>query len=621
MNALDNRAARNHVNRVCLAADVPLVESGTSGYYGQVEFIKKGLTQCYECLPKAPQKTFPGCTIRNTPSEPIHCIVWSKHLFNQLFGEEDPDQDVSPDTADPEASHSELDENLLPKANVKGNIDRVSTRLWAQNCSYNPEKLFTKLFNEDIKYLLTMEALWKTRKPPIPLDWNNLQDAVAGTSTDNSDNQVLKDQQKWSMAKCAEVFADALKKLSKELNDKKMKNSNDHLVWDKDHESAMDFVAACSNIRSEIFRMSTKSRFDIKSMAGNIIPAIATTNAIIAGVVVLHGFRILQNNFNECKSVYLRPMPNPRNELLVPEKYLNEPNAKCYVCAPKPSAVLALDTTKMTIIELQELVLKKGLNMIEPDVMVDGKGIILISSDEGETEANNHKILADLDVKDGAILKVDDFCQNYSLTVTIIHREKPSGRAEGDDFIISADEKDLKPKETIVKQSNGDNSEAEPSTSNGQVSQVNNDDDDEDDIQEVAVGPDQQATKKKRKTEVPSVDSPSVKKRKTSDSPKKNNAADDDDDDDCIIEDDVCIIKNVSNTEAVKKSPAKAPKRTRPSSDDEEVQIIPAVVPAKKPATIANSPAKKTVTIADSPAKKTATIADSPAKKPTTTAD
>lgn len=70
----------------------------------QVELIKKGLTQCYECQPKAPQKTFPGCTIRNTPSEPIHCIVWAKHLFNQLFGEEDPDQDVSPDTADPEAA-------------------------------------------------------------------------------------------------------------------------------------------------------------------------------------------------------------------------------------------------------------------------------------------------------------------------------------------------------------------------------------------------------------------------------------------------------------------------------------------------------------------------------------
>ncbi|KAG7248348.1 hypothetical protein CRUP_031730, partial [Coryphaenoides rupestris] len=81
MNALDNRAARNHVNRMCLAADIPLIESGTAGYLGQVTVIKKGLTECYECQPKPTQKTFPGCTIRNTPSEPIHCIVWAKYLF------------------------------------------------------------------------------------------------------------------------------------------------------------------------------------------------------------------------------------------------------------------------------------------------------------------------------------------------------------------------------------------------------------------------------------------------------------------------------------------------------------------------------------------------------------
>lgn len=36
LNALDNRAARNHVNRMCLAADIPLIESGTAGYDGQV---------------------------------------------------------------------------------------------------------------------------------------------------------------------------------------------------------------------------------------------------------------------------------------------------------------------------------------------------------------------------------------------------------------------------------------------------------------------------------------------------------------------------------------------------------------------------------------------------------
>ena len=34
-------AARSHVNRMCLAADIPLVESGTAGYLGQVTVIKK----------------------------------------------------------------------------------------------------------------------------------------------------------------------------------------------------------------------------------------------------------------------------------------------------------------------------------------------------------------------------------------------------------------------------------------------------------------------------------------------------------------------------------------------------------------------------------------------------
>ena len=150
LNALDNRAARSHVNRMCLAADVPLVESGTAGYLGQVTVIRKGKTECYECQPKPHQKTFPGCTIRNTPSEPIHCIVWSKHLFNQLFGESDPDEDVSPDSEDPELGDAAKKE----AAETDGNVQRVSTRKWAMDNGYNAKMIFTKLFNEDIKTLL-----------------------------------------------------------------------------------------------------------------------------------------------------------------------------------------------------------------------------------------------------------------------------------------------------------------------------------------------------------------------------------------------------------------------------------------------------------------------------------
>jgi ubiquitin-like 1-activating enzyme E1 B len=94
MNALDNVAARRHVNGMCLAASIPLVESGTAGYLGQVSIHLPLKTKCYDCDPKpSVRKTFPVCTIRSTPSESIHCIVWAKsYLFSHLFGADDGDQ-------------------------------------------------------------------------------------------------------------------------------------------------------------------------------------------------------------------------------------------------------------------------------------------------------------------------------------------------------------------------------------------------------------------------------------------------------------------------------------------------------------------------------------------------
>ena len=313
LNALDNRAARNHVNRMCLTADVPLIESGTAGYNGQVELIKKGLTQCYECQPKAAQKSYPGCTIRNTPSEPIHCIVWAKHLFNQLFGESNADEDVSPDTADPEAGGTAGEEALQNEANEKGNIERVNTRSWAQACQYDPEKLFNKLFFDDINYLLSMSNLWKSRTPPNPAKW----DIIIADETANGHEGVMRDQQVWTMTECAKVFKDSVDNLKESLN--KLPDG-DHLVWDKDDKHGMDFVAACANIRAQIFGIARKSRFEIKSMAGNIIPAIATTNAITSGIVVMHAFKVLVEQYEKCKSVYMRLRPNARNQLFVPDR-------------------------------------------------------------------------------------------------------------------------------------------------------------------------------------------------------------------------------------------------------------------------------------------------------------
>lgn len=58
-----------------------------------------------------------------------------------------------------------------------------------------------------------------------------------------------------------QVFAASCSALQKDL---KGRPEGDHLVWDKDEKSAMDFVTACANIRAHIFNIPLKSRFEIK---------------------------------------------------------------------------------------------------------------------------------------------------------------------------------------------------------------------------------------------------------------------------------------------------------------------------------------------------------------------
>lgn len=85
----------------------------------------------------------------------------------------------------------------------------------------------------------------------------------------------------------------------------------------------LDFVTATANLRAAIFHIETKSKFDIKresilmicrsedtmvnktssEMAGNIIPAIATTNAMTAGLCVLQSFKVFQNDLEHAKTV------------------------------------------------------------------------------------------------------------------------------------------------------------------------------------------------------------------------------------------------------------------------------------------------------------------------------
>ena len=107
-------------------------------------------------------------------------IILFLALSSQLFGECDAENDVSPDT---ELIPAEGREEMEIESNGK---EHLSTRLWAEKNEYDPVKLLEKvgkflfaagtrvkclvqLFSSDIEYLLTMDKLWQSRRPPIPL--------------------------------------------------------------------------------------------------------------------------------------------------------------------------------------------------------------------------------------------------------------------------------------------------------------------------------------------------------------------------------------------------------------------------------------------------------------------
>lgn len=169
-----------------------------------------------------------------------------------------------------------------------------------------PQLLFDKVFKDDVIRLRSMEEMWKSRRPPEPLDYETVLKAAA--KADLRKASILKDGQSvWGLEENVVVFRDSLERLSERLQGMKASsngNSTDAVItFDKDDEDTLDFVTASANLRSFVFGIERKSRFDIKQMAGNIIPAIATTNAIVAGLCVLQSFKILKGDYSGTKEV------------------------------------------------------------------------------------------------------------------------------------------------------------------------------------------------------------------------------------------------------------------------------------------------------------------------------
>ncbi len=401
-NALDNVEARRHVNKMCLAADVPLIDAGTTGFNGQVKVIKKGITACYDCVPPEPPKSFPVCTIRSTPSQPIHCIVWGKsYLLNEMFGASE-DESAFDHSADSENA-KEIEELKRESAALKKIREAVGTEDFAQ-------MLFDKVFHTDIVRLRSMEDMWKNRKPPEPLDYKTLMEKSATALA--AKDAVLKDTQKvWSLEENLVVFIDSLERLSKRILEMKASSNAEQdaiITFDKDDEDTLDFVAASANIRSSLFGIDPKSKFDIKQMAGNIIPAIATTNAIVAGLCVLETFKVLRGEYDKAKEIFLTPY-NAHLRLLGSSRP-SLPNPECPVCSVVQVRA-KVDLSRATLNDFIEDFLRPELGYGEKDIAVSNEVGILYDPDETD---NLEKKLSDL----GKNLRRSPWVVSYSNTLS-----------------------------------------------------------------------------------------------------------------------------------------------------------------------------------------------------------
>lgn len=344
-NALDNVEARLYMDRRCVYYRKPLLESGTLGTKGNVQVVVPHLTESYGSSQDPPEKSIPICTLKNFPNAIEHTLQWARDMFEGEFRQ-------AAENAAQYLQDSKFMERALklPGSQPVETLDSVKRALvddrpqTFEDCVLWARKSFAEQFNNQIVQLLhnfpkdqttsSGEPFWSGPKRcphnikfdssvDLHLDYiiaaANLKAEVYGIEQVR-DRQAVQDMVDKidipefvprSGVKIAVTDAEA-EAQSNQVDSERISTLQaaippassfgslklTPLDFEKDDDSNfhMDFIVAASNLRAENYDIAPADRHKSKLIAGKIIPAIATTTALVSGLVCLELIKLVQGH-------------------------------------------------------------------------------------------------------------------------------------------------------------------------------------------------------------------------------------------------------------------------------------------------------------------------------------
>lgn len=377
--ALDNVEARLYVDQRCLFYRLPMLESGTLGTKGNTQVVVPHLTENYGATRDPPEKSIPVCTLKNFPNQIQHTLQWARDYFEGEF-KQAADEVNAYLTSTPEQYLDTLQPNT--KIDTLKIIQRclVDERPRTfEDCVVWARLKFETLFNNHIRQLLhnfppdqvtsSGSKFWSgTKRCPVPLifdldsacedaEMKNHLDFVVAASNLRAEMFGIKGRtdQEYFIETMKNVIVpdfaphDGVKIAA---NDAEEASNNSAMdtgdseaddIWntlpkpselagfklelidfDKDIDDHMLFVTACSNLRALNYSIPTEDTHRSRAIAGNIIPAIATTTAMVAGLICLELYKIIGT---PRKELTIESFKNAFLNLAIPFMTLSEPIA------------------------------------------------------------------------------------------------------------------------------------------------------------------------------------------------------------------------------------------------------------------------------------------------------